>query len=602
MREEEKKTSSKKTYVIAGIFLLVSIVVFAVLVFVTQYRDLQETFAQAKETVSFLETECEKFDNYNRGNSARSLQSLLDSAIGLKTYVPLEKIRDNDFLKDYIHAEHVSGVLVVDASFSMIAQADMDDKDSYSLWKETLKKSGIQNMSEYPKKTYVDQTVINDIPYDFAIVSSDDGERMFICYSSRLKPSNDPYEYTIGNILAKNSFYKNPIAVIADETQVLSANDEDWKNIGKKQYAWLNSKVDWKEHGFTIFSYENKKMYGIRRVHGDYVLYLLYPEKEVFADRSNLIAGGFMIYLMCCMILLWLQWYSDKNSLHRVEQQLRIIDSISTTYDSTFLVHMDKKEIEPLKPSERLSVIFKEHPHAKEFLFAVCASEVDPVYRLVTKKFLELDTIGERLKGHPYLEMEVKDIYESWYSVIEIPQRYDAEGNLQEVIVTTKDVTTIKHAEELSFKDKLTGLYNRNYMESKSKETLNSKNYPVSVIMADCNYLKRTNDTLGHEYGDLLLRRVALSIKETVPQNCTPIRVGGDEFVILCAKYSEEQAQNLIEKIRQKLEENSDDILQISVSFGVQTIEDDGLSFEQAYQLADQKMYKDKVASKADRT
>ena len=47
---------------------------------------------------------------------------------------------------------------------------------------------------------------------------------------------------------------------------------------------------------------------------------------------------------------------------------------------------------------------------------------------------------------------------------------------------------------------------------------------------------------------------------------------------------------------------NSDDILQISVSFGVQTIEDDGLSFEQAYQLADQKMYKDKVASKANRT
>ena len=263
---------------------------------------------------------------------------------------------------------------------------------------------------------------------------------------------------------------------------------------------------------------------------------------------------------------------------------------------------MDKKELEPLNPSERLAGIFREHPQTKDFLYTVCTNVVDPVYRLVTKKFLEPDTIGERLKGHPYLEMEVKDISEAWYSVIMIPQRYDAKGNLQEVVVTTKDVTTIKHAEELSFKDKLTGLYNRNYMEYKNKEIINSKNYPVSVIMADCNYLKRTNDTLGHEYGDLLLRRVAVSIKEAVPQNCTPIRVGGDEFVILCAQYSESQAQELIEKIRQRLAQNSDDILQISVSFGVQTIEDDGLSFEQAYQLADQKMYKNKVASKANWT
>lgn len=57
------RSEKKKTYVITGIFLLVSLIVFAVLVFWTQHRDLQETFSQAQETVSFLEAECEKFDN-----------------------------------------------------------------------------------------------------------------------------------------------------------------------------------------------------------------------------------------------------------------------------------------------------------------------------------------------------------------------------------------------------------------------------------------------------------------------------------------------------------------------------------------------------------
>lgn len=43
-------------------------------------------------------------------------------------------------------------------------------------------------------------------------------------------------------------------------------------------------------------------------------------------------------------------------------------------------------------------------------------------------------------------------------------------------------------------------------MESRSKRFVRAGDLPVSLIMADCNYLKRTNDTLGHEYGDLLLQ------------------------------------------------------------------------------------------------
>lgn len=52
---------------------------------------------------------------------------------------------------------------------------------------------------------------------------------------------------------------------------------------------------------------------------------------------------------------------------------------------------------------------------------------------------------------------------------------------------------------------------------------------PVSLIMANCNYLKKTNDTLGHEYGDLLLQRVADIITECISEECVSMRIGGDE-------------------------------------------------------------------------
>lgn len=603
MIQIKRKPAMKKSYWFGGIFLLVSMVVFIALIFLVQFRDLKETFLQAEKTAAFLETECEKFDNYNRGNSARSLQNLLDTAIGLQTFVEPSKLKDSAFLKEYIHTEHVSGVLILDRTFSVIAQADMDDKDSYEIWKETLKDTTIQDLVQYPEKTYMDQITIDDIPYDFAAVPSSDGEEIFICYSSRLKPGSDPYEYTIANVLKNNNFYKNPIALIADQKQILSTNSEEWKQLGEDAYHQLNTSVKWKEKELTRIAYENQKWYGLRHVYGDYVIYVIYPAKEVFSNRINMIAGGFMLYLTFCLVILLIQRHFDQVSLYEMEKQLRIIDSISTTYDSTFLLHLDRKELEPLNVSERLDILFREHPKTADFFFAVCAKEVDPVYRLIMKRFLEVETIGTRLKNHAsYLEMEVKDIYGAWYSVMLIPQRYDESGNIQEVIITTKDVTMIKQAEELSFKDQLTGLYNRNYLENRTGDIVNSNNYPVSIIMADCNYLKRTNDTLGHEYGDLLLQRVAASIKAVIPKNCTAIRVGGDEFVILCAKYSKEQAQRLIAKIRQKLVENSDELLQVSVSFGVYTIEDNRTSFAQAYQFADQEMYKDKVASKANRT
>ena len=155
-------------------------------------------------------------------------------------------------------------------------------------------------------------------------------------------------------------------------------------------------------------------------------------------------------------------------------------------------------------------------------------------------------------------------------------------------------VTSIQHAEELSFTDKLTGLHNRNYMESRGETFMRKDDLPVSLIIADCNYLKRTNDTLGHEYGDLLLQRVARCMRESLPQGSIAMRIGGDEFLILCAHCPPQKAAQLVDAIRQKLAENSDDVLPLSVSFGAHTVDLSDTSFAEAYKIADQAMYEEK--------
>ena len=69
----------------------------------------------------------------------------------------------------------------------------------------------------------------------------------------------------------------------------------------------------------------------------------------------------------------------------------------------------------------------------------------------------------------------------------------------------TERVRLEKQAENWAVHDELTGLYNRNYLKVKGAEQLKGAIMPITIIMGDCNYLKRVNDAYGHEYGDLLL-------------------------------------------------------------------------------------------------
>lgn len=156
-------------------------------------------------------------------------------------------------------------------------------------------------------------------------------------------------------------------------------------------------------------------------------------------------------------------------------------------------------------------------------------------------------------------------------------------------------ISSVKQAEAMSFVDKLTDLYNRNYLESHTENFIQKNNLPVSLIMSDCNYLKRTNDTLGHEYGDLLLQRLASCIQSSLPEGSVAIRIGGDEFLIVCTNCSAEKATSIINSIRQKMTEYSDKVIKLSASFGTYTVEDVHTPFRYAYDMADHAMYKEKA-------
>lgn len=158
----------------------------------------------------------------------------------------------------------------------------------------------------------------------------------------------------------------------------------------------------------------------------------------------------------------------------------------------------------------------------------------------------------------------------------------------------TERVRLEKQAQNWAIHDELTGLYNRNYLKVKGAEQLKGAIMPITIIMGDCNYLKRVNDVYGHEYGDLLLKRVGRVIRENLPPESVALRMGGDEFLIACSHFSAEEAEQLIERLHGELARQSDDRLKLDVAFGYHTVTEGPFDYVAVYHAADRDMYRNK--------
>lgn len=153
----------------------------------------------------------------------------------------------------------------------------------------------------------------------------------------------------------------------------------------------------------------------------------------------------------------------------------------------------------------------------------------------------------------------------------------------------------ISELEYVMTHDLMTDIYNRNYMES-MKENFVMK-YPfLSLIMLDVDGLKLMNDYLGHAMGDDLLKRFAEALKSLQREYSTliPIRMGGDEFLVIIPTENKKELSNIVERLAQLLY-NDDPMLSIGFSYGISMKEGEQKNWSQLLSMADQELYKMKL-------
>lgn len=162
---------------------------------------------------------------------------------------------------------------------------------------------------------------------------------------------------------------------------------------------------------------------------------------------------------------------------------------------------------------------------------------------------------------------------------------------------------------ELSFKDQLTGVWNRRkydqMVEMEWHRCLRHKR-PIALILLDIDYFKEFNDSYGHMEGDKCLIKIGDILKYSLSRSSDmAARYGGEEFAVLLPDAGEEESIKVAQMLRLKIESeniphsHSSVSNYVTVSVGVTSmIPNSKISYEDLFQVADRALYQAKASGR----
>lgn len=198
------------------------------------------------------------------------------------------------------------------------------------------------------------------------------------------------------------------------------------------------------------------------------------------------------------------------------------------------------------------------------------------------------------------LEQQKKDLTELSESLRqEIEARIAVEDNLRREQI---------RLQKLASTDPLTGIANRRHffqLAVRETERIRRTGSPACLAMLDIDHFKALNDTMGHAFGDKILRRIAKLISGVIRPYDLVGRYGGDEFIFLFPETSREMAHSILERLRDSVEKAQISAGErtplITVSIGLTEItpdKDGSAALDKGIARADEALYQAKAKSR----
>lgn len=249
---------------------------------------------------------------------------------------------------------------------------------------------------------------------------------------------------------------------------------------------------------------------------------------------------------------------------------IRLIVGVGVFFTGLFIIWSNRNITNPIRKLEKSVAGFADQSHNKRTIDGLIME--DP----------EIHT-GNEIEGLSKAILKMAD------DIIEYVN----------VIVSTEHKA--EELGELAVKDSLTGVRNKTAYDNmvRDLEELRERNY--GVVMIDLNYLKKINDTYGHDKGDVAIMKLCWAICEVFAHS--PVfRTGGDEFVVILKGHDYDHIAELEKKFYETLKNSQTDKPEecVSAALGYALFEvGKDHSYQDVFKRADSAMYKAKLAMKA---
>ncbi|WP_419677409.1 diguanylate cyclase domain-containing protein [Aliarcobacter lanthieri] len=323
----------------------------------------------------------------------------------------------------------------------------------------------------------------------------------------------------------------------------------------------------------------------------------LYIMKDLdMKEQQNL---AIVLFLLSILILIIL--FVVYNNFLKIRKELKSFKYAVENSDNLIVITNENKEITYVNEAfEKITGYTKDEVLGKNPNILKSGKMSAEYYKNINNTI----NSGKKWTGEFININKFKEVYYETASITPIKNDGEIIGFLAIKLDVTDYIKEKEKARFLAYHDSLTHLPNRRYLEIKMDEFIKSsrrENKKFAILFLDLDGFKIVNDSLGHDYGDILLKEVANRFKLLLRDTDYVFRVAGDEFVMIINYKNDNDidivsrkiidAINLEFKIKEK-------IVNIGCSVGISKFPDDANNLDDLLRCSDLAMYQAKEQGK----
>lgn len=440
----------RKLQLLSAIMIITGYLILYAVFQITSNSEKRNISQEADEVLEFLQSSCQKYDDYQLGNQVENLQNLQLKAENLCRYLNDIVLSSNDQLAQFEEDQSLTGIWILDADLNTEYYADRDQVERSNLLEQILSEDNVANVQQYPQKSYAERIVLDDISYDYVIIAREDRDGVIICYEDVTADDEDMSEFSLNSLLSGDSFRNNAIIVITDGKQVLCSNAKE--QVGRMMEKCPavdieDGEASDSDHGMFQMNSNGDNWYGKHDIYREYYLYVFYKDSDVFSDRQPVVVMTLALYIFGCLSLTILAQYIRRTKMKRKEKEYHLINVIASIYSANLALYPEENTWKPIVMSKRLEKVISHITQADRMLDTFNRERVAPAYQEAFGEFLKLKDLEERLGDRRFIGYTFEDVEGLWYQALLIPQKFEQDDHKQIVMLVIRDVSEQKRKE-----------------------------------------------------------------------------------------------------------------------------------------------------------